>query len=111
MAIAYNSNYHGTMPFSDTCLQINLATSTDKTFTVPGVSGTRYSAIFSYASNSNVFVRLNGVPTIPAAGNSSTEQYSEFKPARRYVNAGDIIHFITPDAAGAYCGMSLRQIS
>lgn len=113
MAIPYNSNYDLTVPFSDVCAQINLGTGVAETFTVPGNSTDKYSARFEYASDSNVFVRLNGVPGIPGAGTVTTQQYNEFKPgfdgSQRYVNGGDVIQFITPDTT-AYVGVSLRQI-
>ncbi len=109
MTTLYNSNYIETMPFSDTCAQVNLATNAQQTFTVPGNVTTQYQAYFEYTSTSNVFVRLNGTPAIPGAGSVGTEQYNEFKPKKRYVKGGDVIHFITPDAS-AYVGVSLRQI-
>ena len=109
MAIAYNSNYNETMPFSDVCVQIGLGAAVEQTYTVPGAPTTQYQAYFSYNQSSNIFVRLNGVPTSPASGSVTTQQYSEFKPIKRYVKGGDVIHFITPDAS-AYAGVSLRQI-
>ncbi len=97
------------MPFSDTCSQINCLATVAETVTVPGVSTQQYQAYFEYASNSNVFVRLNGTPAIPAGGTVGAEQYSEFKPIKRYVKGGDVLHFITPDT-NAYIGVSLRQL-
>jgi hypothetical protein len=70
----------------------------------------QYQAYFSYTSASNVFVRLNGTPAVPASGTSGTEQYNEFRPVKRYVRGGDVLHFITPDVGGAYAGVSLRQL-
>ncbi len=113
MAIAYNSNYDLTIPFSDGCAQFSLATNTVLTYTVPGTETTKYSVRFGYNSQSNIFVRKNGVPTIPGAGTSGSEQYNEFRPgddgSQRYVQGGDVLQFITPDAS-AYCGISLRQL-
>lgn len=109
MAIQYNSNYVETMPFSDVCAQINCASGAEETWTVPGSASAQYQAYFEYASNSNVFVRLNAVPTVPTNGNVNTESYNEFKPVKRYVKGGDVLHFITPDT-NAYIGVSLRQI-
>jgi len=109
MTIQYNSNYHETMPFSDTCVQLHCLANAEETYTVPGVSTQQYQAFFEYASNSNVFVRNNGTPTIPAGGVVGTQQYNEFKPQKRYVKGGDVLHFITPDT-NAYIGVSLRQI-
>jgi hypothetical protein len=109
MAISYNSNFNETMPFSDVVAQVNCGASVEQTFTVPGTVTTKYQAFLEYASNSNVFVCLNGVPTIPGSGSVGTQQYNEFKPKKRYVRGGDVLHFITPDAT-AYIGVSLRQI-
>lgn len=109
MAIQYNSNFHDTMPFSDVCAQINCAVNAVQTFTVPGTVTTQYQALFGYASNSNVFVRLNADPASPSSGTKTQQPYSEFKPRKRYVKGGDVIHIITPDA-NAYIGISLRQL-
>jgi len=109
MTIQYNANYIETMPFSDTCIQVNCLANVEKTFTVPGTETQQYQAYFEYASNSNVFVRLNGTPAVPAGGTVGEERYSEFKPKKRYVRGGDVLHFITPDT-NAYIGVSLRQL-
>lgn len=109
MTIAYNSNYNETMPFSDTCVQVNCAANTEETWTIPGTSEQQYQAYFGYTENSNVFVCKNGTPTVPASGTTGTEQYNEFRPKKRYVRGGDVLHFITPDT-NAYIGVSLRQL-
>jgi len=109
VAIPYNSNYHETMPFSDTCYQLALAANNEQAITVPGTPNMQYQAYFSYTSTSNVFVRTNAIPTVPSAGTFDNEQYNEFRPKKRYVRGGDVIHAITPDTS-AYVGISLRQI-
>lgn len=109
MTSVYNANYIETMPFSDTCAQIHLATNVAVSYTVPGATNVQYQAYFEYASNSNVFVRYNQSPTIPSSGTVAQEQYNEYKPKKRYVRGGDVLYFITPDSA-AYMGVSLRQI-
>jgi hypothetical protein len=113
MAIQYNSNFDLTIPFSDVCVQFALATNTADSFTVPGGPTAKYAVRFGYTSTSNVFVRLNTAPTVPAPGTNDTERYNEFRPgadgSQRYVQGGDVIHFITPDAS-AYVGISLRQL-
>lgn len=109
MAIQYNSNYNETMPFSDVCAQFHCTTASEETFTVPGSVTTQYQAYFEYNDLSNVFVCLNATPVIPGAGSVGTQQYNEFKPKKRYVRGGDVIHMITPDA-NAYVGVSLRQL-
>lgn len=109
MTSQYNSNYNETMPFSDTAYQVNCGASVEQTVTVPGAPTMQYQAYFSYNQNSNVFVRLNAVPAIPSSGTVGSEPYGDFRPEKRYVRGGDVVHFITPDAS-AYIGMSLRQI-
>lgn len=110
MTIAYNSNYDGTIPFSDTAIQVACGTSVAESWTVPGVSTMQYQALFEYISTSNVFVRLNSAPTVPASGTVGEQPYSEFRPHKRYVKGGDVLHFITPDVAGAYIGVTLRKL-
>jgi hypothetical protein len=109
MAVQYNSNYDETIPFSDVTYPIGLGLGVEETITVPGSVTTQYQALFSYTATSNVFVRLNATPTIPPIGTVGTEQYNEFRPKKRYVRGGDVIHLITPDAT-AYLGVSLRQL-
>jgi hypothetical protein len=109
MTIAYNANYIETLPFSDTCAQVVCGTAVEETWTIPGTDRDQYQAYFEYASNSNVFVCNNATPVVPASGNVGTQQYNEFKPKKRYVTGGDVLHFITPDAI-AYIGVSLRKI-
>lgn len=109
MAIAYNANYIETMPFSDVCGQFNLAANTPQTWTVPGLSGSKYQAYFEYASNSNVFVCNNGTAAAPGGGAQTSQPYNEFKPKKRYVTAGDVLSLVTPDPT-AFVGLSLRQL-
>lgn len=109
MTIAYNENYDGTMPFSDTAAQVACTVNAEQTWTVPGTDTQQFQALFEYASNSNVFVCKNSTPVIPAGGSVGTQHYNEFKPCKRYVRGGDVLHFITPDAI-AYIGVSLRQL-
>ncbi len=108
--IPYNSNYDGTTPFSDTCFQVNLATSTGQTITIPGTDTMQYQAVFSYNATANVFVRNNGTAGVPAGGTTEEEQYNEFRPHKKYVRGGDELELITPDAAGCYVGVSLMKL-
>ena len=114
MTILYNSNYDLTIPQSDTCGQVALQINVAETFTLPGTALNNYAVRFTYTSTSNVFVRFNGVPTIPPAGTVGTEQYNEFRPgsdgSQRYAKGGDVIHLITPDAT-AYVGISVRALA
>ncbi len=109
MTIAYNANYIETMPFSDTCFQVVCGTNVEETATIPGTDTDFYQAYMEYASNSNVYVCKNDTPVIPASGNVGTQPYNEFKPLKRYVRGGDVLHFITPDSI-AYIGVSLRKL-
>jgi hypothetical protein len=111
MAITYNSNYNDTHPFSDVCFQVALGTGVEEVATIPGSDTTVYQAEFGYASNSNVFVRKNSAPTVPSSGTVTTQQYSEFKPYKRYVKGGDVVHFISPDTGTTYVGVCLRQLN
>lgn len=109
MTIAYNANYIETMPFSDTAVQVNCGSNVEETYTVPGTETQQYQAYFEYTQDSNVFVCKNATPVIPSSGSVGTQPYNEFRPKKRYVRGGDVIHFITPDAT-AYVGVSLRQL-
>lgn len=109
MTIQYNANYIETLPFSDTAVQINCAANAEETYTVGGLDTDQYQAYFEYASNSNVFVCKNATPTIPSSGTVGTQPYNEFKPKKRYVRGGDVLHFITPDT-NAYIGVSFRKL-
>lgn len=109
MTTQYNSNYIETMPFSDTCSQVNVATGTSQSVTVPGLNNMVYQACFEYPEQVNVYVGLNVVPTVPANGSVTSQPFVEFKPKKRYVRGGDILHVSTPDTS-AYFGISFRQI-
>ena len=109
MTIQYNANYIETMPFSDTAFQVACTVNAAQTVTIPGTDTMQYQAYFEYASNANVFVGKNAVPVVPAGGSVGTQPYNEFKPIKRYVRGGDVLHLITPDAT-AYIGVTLRQI-
>lgn len=109
MSLKYTENFGGTTPFSDTCAQIHCVANVDLDWTVPGVAGQLYQAVFSYASDSNVYVCKNDVAVIPAGGTVEEQPYNEFKPYKRYVRTGDVLHFITPDTS-AYIGVSLMVL-
>src|SRR5258707_3722616 len=109
MTTQYNENYDGTMPFSDPCAQVGLSINSSQAVTVPGVSTMQYQALFEYNSMANIYVGLNATPTISVPGSVGTQPYSDFRPYKRYVRGGDVLHFITPDAT-AYCGVSFRQL-
>lgn len=107
----YHSNFDETKPFSDTCVQFNLASGVEQTYTVPGANNLKYRAIFTYASNSNVFIGLNVTAASPSSGTKTSTANLEFKPNEpKYVKGGDVIHAISPDSAGAYVGISLLDL-
>lgn len=113
MSVPYTSNFDLTMPFVDDSAVIALGAAAEETYTVPGTSVNKYSVRFSYTSTSNVFVRKNDTPTIPAGGTVEEEENTEFRPGgdgtQRYVQGGDVLHFITPDAS-AYVGIRLMKL-
>lgn len=107
----YSDNFDGTKPFSDTSVQVNLATNTEQTYAVPGLATQKYRAKFEFNASSNVFIGLNVTAASPGAGLNTTTGNLEFRPSEpKYVKGGDVIHAITPDAAGAYVGISLLAI-
>jgi hypothetical protein len=113
MVIQYHSNYEETVPMSDGCAQVALQANTEETFAVPGTDADKYQVRFTYTSTSNVFVRYNNTPTVPAAGTTGTETGNEYRPgsdgSKRYAKGGDVIHLITPDAT-AYVGIALKKL-
>lgn len=106
----YNANFDVTLPFSDTTVQMNLATNAEQTYTVPGTNSQKYQALFSYPANANVYVGLNATTAAPGAGLKTTTANIEFRPDKRYVKGADVLHFSCPDALGAYVGVSLRTL-
>lgn len=110
-AILYNSNYEGTIPFSDVCWQIALDEGVAQTVTIPGPARTQFQALFSYNDVSDVFVTKNSVATVPTSGSLNDQAYNELRPMKRYVQAGDTLSFICPDAGVTYVGISLRQLN
>lgn len=112
MAIAYNSNYDHTMPFSDVCFQITCSPGLVENITIPGPSTTKYKATIKFEQLSNVFVGLNHVPVIPVSGSPTTTPYVELHDLERFVSGGDVLHFLTNELifAGGYGSVSLRQL-
>jgi len=109
MVLRYTSNFDKTISFSDTCAQLTLVADSVLTYTLPGDNTTRYTILFGYNSNSNVFVGLNETAAIPTDDSITTTQNIEFKPDRRYARGGDVLSFITPDDT-VYMGISVRSI-
>lgn len=97
------------LPFSNTTVSTVMGPSTVATCAVPdaagaGVTGAtvnKYIAIFSYAASETdgVWVAVNATATLPAAGNIFTACAGELNPKAKYVKAGDVLSFISIDAA------------
>lgn len=109
----YNNNFNDTTSFSNTTSQMALATATPITYTVPGLATDKYQIRFSYTYNSNIYVGYNVTAATPGAGLQTNTAYLEFRPgsdgSKRYVNGGDVLSFITPDANG-YVGIALELL-
>lgn len=111
MTTKYNSNFEGTRPFTDNTVRFQLATNTAQSFTVPGDSKQKYKASFKYTSTSNIFVGLNVTATVVGAGTKESTQNIEYRPDERYVSGADVLSLITPDAAGAYAGITFLLLT
>lgn len=107
----YADNFDTTKPFSDTAHQMNLASTVEQTYTVPGAATQKYRAKFTFNSTANIFIGLNVTATSPGAGLNTSTGNLEFRPDEpKFVKGGDVIHAITADAAGGYVGISLLAI-
>ena len=69
----------------------------------------KYIAIFSYEPGSQVWVADNATAAIPV-GASFASTTSELNPSARVVNAGDVVHFFTPDSGGANVSVILYAL-
>lgn len=105
----YTSSFDVTRPFSDTCAQLSLTVGSVLTYTVPGDGSKKYSILFEYASDSNIYVGYNATPAAATADSITLAPNVEYKPEARYAIGGDVISFVTPDAT-AWMGISLRFI-
>ena len=111
MATTYNINSYSRgvngygLPFCDTIFTSTLDAATAATVTVPGNATLgptvyqidKFLAVFSYQPGTSVFVAVNGTAAVPA-GNAFVESNSELNPSCKFVNAADVLSFITPDA-------------
>ncbi len=106
----YNTNYSGTLPFSNTCINILLAASTEIPWTVPGDPNQQYRASFSVSTSADVWVRLNGTAQVPTANTVDDSAYQERIGCGfvRYVNGGDTLSFI--GTATSQVGVSLLLV-
>lgn len=108
MTVKYHSNFEQTHPFSQDNAAIHLSADTEDNFTVAGQSRDKYVAIFTYPSDSSVFVSISATAAFPTAGNITYPSESQFKPHKRYVSGGDVVSLIS-DAA-VLCGVALYRI-
>lgn len=109
MATKYNVNFTETFPFSDTGAKMQLATGVALSYTVPGDDSMMYRALFSYPSDSSVWVAWNKTATGATAGTISSSYNEEFKPVARYVRGGDTLSFIA-NVGTPQVGVSLLQL-
>lgn len=95
------------LPFSIDKYSATIVADTDATLTVPstgplGSSSSTYSnkfiVIFSYEAGASVWVANNTTAAKPA-GATFASTSSELNPSARYVKAGDVLHFLTPDTS------------
>ena len=93
----YNSNYSGTMPFSNQGVKMTLAASTALSWTVPGAATQQYRATFRCSSTAEVWVRLNGTAALPTSNTATDVVGQEFIPLHepKYVIGGDVLSFIS----------------
>lgn len=107
----FNTNFLGTLPFSDLTVQIALAATTELTYTVPGTTADLYRCEFSWAYNASVWVGYNTTASVPPAGaiTTSSNESLEFRPGIRYVRGGDVLHFIS-DSIVTNGGFSLLKL-
>lgn len=106
----YNTNYLGTLPFSNTTINILLAASTAISYTVPGDPNQRYRANFSVSQDADIWVRLNGTAQVPTSNTVDQSAYQERIGCgfSRYVNGGDTLSFI--GTATSQVGVSLLLV-
>lgn len=103
------SDTQGQNAFAPKFTATNQATTLDPAseqhFTVPS-DFDKWVAIFSYSAGSDVFVACNETAAIPES--TFEETASVLLPAVRFVNAGDVLSFIS--AESAIVGVSLYGI-
>lgn len=109
MSTLYSSKYDETIQFTDISVRMHLTANNIQTFTVPGNPVQKFQALFSYISTSNVYVGYNTVPTIPAGNTQQSTNFIEFRPEKRYVQTGDVIQLVSPDA-DAHVGITFRLL-
>lgn len=82
--------------FSNNKLSATLTVGLEATFTIPSTYK-QFIISFSVQPGHVVWVAVNETAAVPV-GASFASTTSELNPASRVVNAGDVIHCISPDA-------------
>ncbi|MHB9161398.1 MAG: hypothetical protein ACYC6W_11035 [Nitrosotalea sp.] len=94
-------------PFAIDNFSTTLAANVAQSVTVPSTSST-YIAIFSFVPGAAVWVANNVAATVPGGSFAATK--SQLNPASRFVNAGDVLSFITSDTTDQI-GVSFYAVS
>lgn len=109
MTTQFNRNFHGVIPFSDTCFQIAVNGLIAESISIPGDSRIQYEVIFGMSATSKFFIGLNISPIIPPVGTIADVPNVAFNPRKMYVNGGDVVYCISPN--NDYMGISLYKVS
>ena len=100
------------LPISNTTAQINLASSTPLTYTVPGTNAITYRCEISVPYNASVWLGFNVAAVFPSLGtvtsNSNIELIGHDRYVR-YVRGGDVLSF-NSNAAVTDIGISLLKL-
>lgn len=79
---------------SDHKVSTTLSAGVEQVTTVPS-DAPKYLAVIASGQGHNVFVAINSTATVSGVSFASTD--SDLNPPALIVQAGDILHFITPD--------------
>lgn len=93
----FRTNFDGTHPFSSVGAKFWLASGVGLSWTVPGDPDQQYRASFTFSSNIDVWVKLNGANIVPVAGTVVDSYNEQLNPDFLYVSGGDVLHFISTD--------------
>ena len=93
--------------FSDLKYSAALTQNTTASYTIPGVAQ-QWAILFSIEPGKTVWVANNATAEVPS-GNTFSATTSELNPTIRWVLAGDVISFITPDTT-AQVGIALYAL-
>lgn len=104
----FRSNFDITHPITDHGAKIWLAANTELTWTVPGEATQNYRAHFTFASDAEIWVKVNGTIVVPVVGTVVDSYMEEMNPENRYVKGGDVLHLIS--TAARQVGISLLSL-